>query len=190
MYWTQNKKGKKMYNYTLYLAGQISSNPSTYQWRARVRDYYRTNPFIRVIDPCSSEFNLQVLSNGDPNGKGYSEKSLVEKGINLLPFKDRGYVKESNVLFFDLNIYSPQKPSIGTFFELAWAFDDPSKIIIGILRGDLKESWLFNHPFIKNSIQEWVENEMEACVLLDRFMDIPELDSIKSQATLPIGTLE
>jgi len=178
-----------MYHYTLYLAGQISSDHRTYQWRSRVCDHYKTNPFIRVIDPCSNQFNLHAMSNGDSNGKGFSEKSIKENGRNLLPFKDRDYVRKANVLFFDLNTYTAEKPSIGTFFEMAWAFDDPSKMIIGILRGDLRESWQFNHPFIQNSVQVWVENEMEACAILDRFMDIPDLNSVTSVATLPIGTI-
>jgi hypothetical protein len=75
-----------------------------------------------------------------------------------------------------MNIYSPEKPMIGTLFEMAWAYDKPGTMIIGIFDGDPKENFICNHPFVSQSIQTWVQNEKEACLLLDRFMDVPEMN--------------
>ena len=61
---------------------------------------------------------------------------------------------------------------IGTFFELAWCFDAPEKMVIGIFDGDHTKDSQCQHPFVKSTIHVWVKNVLEACKLLERFMDI------------------
>ncbi len=119
--------------YTIYLAGSITIDPKTYLWRQHVRKYYQENRFVKVIDPCTSEFNLQYKESKGKNSQYKDSKTVV-----LLPRKDRHYVRISNVIFADLNVYTKSKPLTGTLFELAWAFDDPSKMVIGIFK-----AWIF-----------------------------------------------
>ena len=171
--------------HTVYLAGQISSDIETYNWRVRVRGYYRNNPLVRIIDPCLSEFNLEANKNGDAK-EGFSQKSRTEEGMVLLPYKDRNYVKISNVIFFNLNHYTKEKPLLGTMFEMAWTFDDSSKMVIGIHKGGEQErekNPFARHPFVTETVQVWVENERQACELLDRFTDAE-----KDVVTAPVSS--
>lgn len=155
----------------IYLVGQITSNPESYEWRQKVVDYFRYNNNIEVINPCNSEFNSSALRNNDNETFSFSKKALKEDGIILLPHKDRRYVKESTCIFANMNLYSDNKPIIGSFFELAWAFDDTSKLIIGILDGNKNSDFICRHPFVAETIQVWVKKPIEACKLLERYMD-------------------
>ena len=158
--------------YTLYLAGHITANPLTYEWRKAVEKYFKRNKSIDVINPGSSSFDQDASKNSDNSKNDFSITVLKEKGISLLPYKDRGYVKRSDVVFVNMNMYSSKIPSIGTFFELAWCFDSPEKMVIGIFDGDPEEAFQCAHPFIKETIQTWVKTPLEACQLLERFIDV------------------
>jgi len=158
--------------YTLYLAGHVTANPLTYEWRKMVENYFEDNKWIDIINPCNSLFDQSASNNSDNSRNDFSITVLKEKGIALLPYKDRGYVKRSDVVFVNMNTYSSERPSIGTFFELAWYFDSPEKMVIGIFDGDPEEAFQCAHPFIKETIQVWVKTPLEACQLLERFMDV------------------
>lgn len=161
--------------YTMYLAGTISSNPETYEWRKRVREFFAYSPdynqHITIIDPCQSRWNKELLTHAQ--GKDETFKGLVfdQNARTLLPHKDRQHVKQSTVAFVNMNPGSPEKPSIGTIFELAWYFDDPSKMVIGI-HEDPENDFRCQHPFVQETVHAWVKDEIEACKLLIKFMDI------------------
>jgi len=157
--------------YTIYLVGQITADPITYEWRKGIEDYFENNKHITIINPCNSLFNQKALENDDDEN-GYSKKSFSERGIALLPHKEREYVRKSYVAFVNMNMYSPEKPIIGSFFELAWYFDAPEKMVIGIFDGDPTKDFQCHHPFVKATIQVWVKDAIKACKLLERFMDI------------------
>jgi hypothetical protein len=152
--------------YTLYLAGQISNDKKTYLWREKVREVFADNKNILIIDPCCSEYNDERV--GQDLISFYKEK-----GHMLLPAKDRNYVNISNVIMFNMNIYTPEKPMVGTFYELAWAFDKNDTMCIGIYNGEPKDDFVCNHPFVKSTIAVWTKNEDEASELLLRYMDRP-----------------
>ena len=157
--------------YIVYLVGQITANPLTHEWRKKAEDYFEMDKHVTIINPCSSLFNREALSN-DNEKNGYPREILKENGVALLPHKDRGYIKKSNVAFVNLNMYSPEKPIIGSFFELAWYFDAPEKMVIGIFSGDHTKDFQCQHPFVKSTIHVWVKDTIEACKLLERFMDV------------------
>lgn len=161
--------------YTLYLAGHITANPITYEWRSMVENYFKDNKWIDVINPGSSLFDQTASKNSDNSKNDFSITVLKEKGISLLPHKDREYVKRSNIGFVNMNMYSSEKPPIGTFFELSWYFDSPEKMVIGIFDGDPEKDFQCAHPFVKETIQVWVKTPLEACQLLERFIDIKEI---------------
>ena len=110
-----------------YLVGQISPKfEITYLWRAKVEDHFKGNDEIKFINPCRNPFNQKVL-------KKQSYAVTKEKrsfGIDLLPSKDYTFVKRSNGAIVNMNQYDPDKPLLGSFFELAWLFLYPEKSVI------------------------------------------------------------
>ena len=156
--------------YTIYLIGQITANPATYQWRSEVEDYFSDKDMVEIINPCNSRFNQEALTNSDTNEDGFSKKSFAEKGIPLLTHKDREFVRQSNIAFVNMNMYSPEKPIIGTFYELAWYFCAPEKMVIGIFDGDPTKDFQCYHPFVRETVQVWTQTPLEACKLLERFV--------------------
>jgi len=149
----------------IYLVGQISPTFSeTYKWREEVKKYFSDYPNFRIIDPCGNAFN-QKLRLSD-NNIGYIKKD----GINVLVPKDRNFVKRSSIAIANMNQYDPNKPLIGTFFELAWYYDSPEKTVIGF--ADDMTNYLCQHPFVKSSITTWVKDHLRACdLILNYFID-------------------
>lgn len=158
--------------YTLYLIGPVSADPMTHTWRKTVEKYFKSSKWIKILNPCASKFNQSLLKNNTDNESSYFKEALKDKGAQLLPHKDREYVRQSNVTFVNMNMYTPEKPIIGSFFELAWYFDAPEKMVIGIFDGDPEKDFQCNHPFVKETVQAWVKTPREACELLERFMDV------------------
>ena len=167
-----------MSKYTAYLVGQISMNNETYEWRKRVRDYFNELKFrgqlesndIYIIDPTASEFNKGYAQTGcDENHCDKEQKPYA--GIDLLPAKDYRYVIDANIIIANLNHYTPERPIIGSYFELAWAYANPGKMIIGIYDGDPEQDFHCRHPFVWKTIQTWVKTENEACDLIYAYMD-------------------
>ena len=72
---------------------------------------------------------------------------------------------------FDTNIYTQDKLFLGTFFEMAWVFDDPQTVAIGIC-SDRDSHPFVNHPFVKQTIHAWAKTHEEAIEMVDRFIDI------------------
>jgi len=156
--------------YTLYLIGQITADPITYAWRDAVDKYFEHNDCVEIINPCDCLFSRSALKNGDGDANGFSKAAFKEKGIVLLPHRDREFVRISNVAFINMNRYTPEKPPLGSFFELAWYFDAPEKMVIGIFEGDHTKDFQCKHPFVDETVQTWVKSPLEACRLLERFM--------------------
>ena len=156
--------------YTLYLVGQITADPITYTWREAVDEYFQYNDCVEIINPCNCSFNRSALKNNDGDSSGFSKTAFKENGIVLLPHRDREYVRRSNVAFVNMNMYTPEKPILGSFFELAWYFDAPEKMVIGIFEGDYTKDFQCKHPFVDETIQTWVTSPLEACQLLERFI--------------------
>lgn len=156
--------------YKVYLIGQITADPETYRWREQVEDYFNVRNLVEVINPCNSAFNQNALISSDGDETGFSKKSFAENGVVLLPHRDKEFVKQSNVAFVNMNMYSPEKPIIGTFYELAWYFGSPEKMVIGIFDGDPIKDFQCYHPFVRETVQTWVKSPLEACQLLERFI--------------------
>lgn len=148
---------------TIYLVGQISPKyQETYTWRLNVEDYFKNRTDFEIINPCANPFNKSSLE------KGYtSADSYKVIGSRLLVPKDRSFVDRSTIGLANLNVYDPDKVIIGSFFELAWYYEDSRKSVIGIFDGDPKTSSICNHPFVRDAIQVWVKSEIEACELIE-----------------------
>ena len=156
---------------SIYLIGQISvDDERSYEWRKNVRRIFGANSNWEVIDPCNNGFNRSVLENA--GGDDRRLRVYKTAGIDLLVPKDFSYVERSTMGMCNMNHYDPQKPVVGTCFELAWYWE-MQKTVIGIFDGNVDEDVYCNHPFIKSAVTTWVKDEWEACELaIHYFQDV------------------
>ena len=147
-----------------YLVGQISPvSPESYKWRQDIKNHFEFNSNIEFIDPCNNAFNKKGLA---------KKKSAVTRekrsfGIDLLVPKDRSFVKRSTIAMVNMNHFDPEKPLLGSFFELAGYFDSPEKSVIA-LSDDLL-SYQCQHPFVQQAVTTWCRDTAEACYLVEKY---------------------
>lgn len=154
----------------VYLIGQISVNvPETYEWRKRIRAHFMEDRQFEFIDPCKNEFNQSIAKEYGDGSDRDRTKVYKTGGISLLVPKDKMYVLKSTISIANLNHYDPEKPLVGTMFELAWYHDNNHKAVIGIFDGDPTQDKYCNHPFVKSVINCWTKNEEEACEVLEKY---------------------
>ena len=150
-----------------YLVGQISPvYKITYEWRRYVRnEMIDFEDQIGFIDPCANPFNQKVM-----NQKRYAVDVKNKKrsfGIDVLPHKDYTFVLESDIAIVNMNQYDPDKPLLGSFFELAWYFSHPEKTVIGF--ADDLDSYICQHPFVQSAVSTWCSDEVDAVYLLKKY---------------------
>ena len=151
---------------TIYLVGQISGKyPESYEWRKYVRDYFKHDEHKRIIDPCSNPFNKGVLERKTKTYEVGSERS--NNGTNILPSKDLTYVLESDIALVNMNQYDPDKPLLGSFFELAWLYLHPEKTVIAF--ADDLNDFKCQHPFVKMAVTVWCGSVEEACDMISEY---------------------
>lgn len=156
----------------IYLIGQISVDKKiTYEWRQDVRKFFDPsipgNECFEMIDPCDNEFNKSARNfNGELGPDPHRLRVYKTKGIGLIVPKDHSYVLRSTGCIANMNQYDKDKPMIGTLFELAWYYQNPEKCVIGVFDGDPSEDVHCNHPFIRETIDVWCKDHMEAAMLL------------------------
>lgn len=155
---------------TMYLVGQITADPRTYEWRDNVVKHFEGRA-IRIFNPCDSDFDRKKLlaAEGDNTLVIKMERA---KHANILVPKDRSHVRESHVILANLNTIDPDKQSVGTFFELAWAYEQPYTVVIGIFDGNPNTNPICSHPFVRSAVHTWVKNEQQACRLVEKFIEI------------------
>lgn len=149
---------------TFYLVGQISPKyAETYEWRKKVIDEMQYSTDIDFINPCANPFNQKVLEEKEyavrPDGRA--------SGIDVLPSKDLTFCMRSNGAIVNMNQYDPDKPLLGSFFELAWYYMMPEKTVIAF--ADDLNSYLCQHPFVQKAVTTWVNNEDEATYVLKKY---------------------
>lgn len=156
----------------IYLIGQISVDKEiTYTWRQEVRTFFRQdlkiNDNFEMIDPCDNEFNKGAQNfDGEKGPDPHRLKVYKTKGIGLIVPKDYSYVLRSTGCIANMNQYDPEKPMIGTLFELAWYYQNPEKCVIGVFEGDPTKDVHCNHPFVNETVDVWCQDHMEAAQLL------------------------
>ena len=152
---------------TIYLVGQISPKyDESYDWRENVRKFFQHREDIEIIDPCCNPFNQRVLKE---SSYAVTKEKRVN-GIDLLPPKDFTYCRRSTIAIANMNQYDPDKPLLGSFFELAWYYTMPDKAVIGFA-ADLND-YLCQHPFVKQAVHVWCNTEDEACELVQNYFTV------------------
>ena len=153
----------------VYLIGQITSDPETYEWRRRVRKRFEEHETFRFFDPCNNMFSKSVLKTSDGNVESFKNFAAGNSFSSILVPRDMSFVLNSDVAIANLNIYTKDKPLLGTFFELAWYKMNPEKTVIGIFDGDPQENFICMHPFVKSAVHVWTRNEQQSCDILEEF---------------------
>jgi hypothetical protein len=149
---------------TIYLVGQISpKDPESYMWRSDVKEHFKENDQIYIIDPCSNPFNQKTLA----KQKYAVTKEKRSFGIDLLVPKDRSFVARSDIGLVNMNHFDPEKCLLGSFFELAWYYDSPEKAVIAW--ADDLNSYQCQHPFVQMSVTTWCRDVAEACYLVEKY---------------------
>jgi len=148
----------------IYLVGQISPKyEETYAWRKDVRDYFYGSEYFKIIDPCSNSFN----KNGLKEKKYAIEGTKRTFGLDLLVPKDLTFVKKSSIAVVNMNQYDPDKPLIGSYFELAWYYMFPEKAVIAFSNN--LNDYNCKHPFVSQAVDVWCNNQIEACELVEEY---------------------
>lgn len=136
----------------VYLAGYMSGEKlkQCIAWRKEIRHFYknwkdssRAYPFI-FLDP----FNGKELETIDSKGL---TSSVPSKAIVYGDYKS---VKKADILVVNLDIFGADRPSIGTYCEMAWAWQMKKPIITIAKNKDI----LKKHPFIQEFTTIFVEN--------------------------------
>lgn len=155
----------------IYLAGQISvMAPETYYWRERFTSRLAEDKRFSIINPCGNKFNENSLKKQEIDSHF---KLYKANNIELIVPKDRASVKRSDICVVNMIQYDETKPLLGTIFELAWYFDSPEKIVIGITDdAPVGSSILSGHPFIKATVHTWVSEVYEAADLVQTFTEL------------------
>jgi hypothetical protein len=151
-------------NEVIYLVGQISPKfVQSYQWRENVEKELEDRHDIEIINPCANPFNEKVLK----ENRYAVTKEKRSFGIDVLPAKDYTYCKRSSMAIVNMNQYDPDKPLLGSFFELAWYFTMPEKAVIAF--ADDQTDYLCQHPFVQQAVTVWVSDEYEACYIVNKY---------------------
>lgn len=158
----------------VYLVGQISSDKRTYQWRKNIENFVSNLPEelkqeIELLNPCGNKMNLELIENHTGDEEGFNKLADRQLTLPLLAALDGGYVAYSNLCICNMNIYTPERPMIGSYFELSkYYYMHPSTPVIGILDGNPEEHYHTWHPFPQRAIHTWVKTEIEAIQLVLR----------------------
>jgi 5-methylcytosine-specific restriction endonuclease McrA/endogenous inhibitor of DNA gyrase (YacG/DUF329 family) len=142
-------KTKRVYNYThfggepisVYLSGYINEKKleDCIKWRRQIIEHYNNwndgegYPIV-WLDPMNGEV-------GKIENHGMSSSMVPGKALLMRDFNS---VKMADIIVANLDTFGGKRPMIGTMFELAWAWQQGTPIII-----IAKDNYYINHPFIK-----------------------------------------
>ena len=149
----------------IYLAGNISEDIRTYEWREKFTSYFKEEPKVVIVNPCATEFN-QTMKDSSKDGIEFT-KLAVKRSQKLLRAKDYQLVKMCNCIVVNLALANPEKPMVGTVQELTWARDIFYIPVIGITEGVTNIYTL--HPWIDECCSAKVETLEEAVELVKNF---------------------
>jgi len=154
-----------MKKHYIYLAGNISTDIKTYEWREEFERLVKEREMrVAVLNPCKNKFNEEMRGYINRGGTDFLKRAKTF-GFGVLPRKDRQMIGISTIIVVNFSLIHPKKPSIGTMFELAWA-DDGHIPIIAIIDPKKKQGtqeYLYaNHPFVKDAVSEYVNSVEEA----------------------------
>lgn len=154
----------------IYLVGQICGEKETYEWRRRFANHFRMDKErFEILDPCACDFSQSAIEIYEKHLVSFGKYVSRSKHSNLLVPRDKSFVDYSDICVVNLNHYCLETPMIGSFFELAWYFENPEKPVIAIYDGDPKENYICNHPFVKQTVHTWTQDVSECVYVIKNF---------------------
>lgn len=149
----------------IYLAGNISDDIRTYEWRERFIALVGDESNVVVVNPCANKFN-QGMINAAEDGIAFV-KEAKKRSQKILRAKDYQLVKMSSVIVVNLELISMEKPLIGTIQELTWARDIFYVPVIAITG---KEGNIYTaHMWVDECCSAKVETVEEAAEIIKTF---------------------
>ena len=145
----------------VYLAGPITEDPETHQWRRKVAKLLGDK--FTIDDPCASKFDRETLK--EAGGNAEKIHVLVEQHQSeiLLP-KSFQSVEKCDIILVNFSIEPTDRPIIGTIMEIAWAWAN-HKVIIAI---DGK-GYYTKHPMVTGTVNAWAQTIEEAVEIVQEF---------------------
>jgi hypothetical protein len=156
-------KAKK--RHYIYLAGNISEDPRTYEWREKFTELISEGNII-VVNPCASKFGQWQKNNQESSGLEFTRES-VKRSQKILRARDYQLIKICSVLIVNLELSSLEKPMVGTIQELTWARDIFYVPVIAITGG--VENIYTTHSWIDECCSAKVETVEEAAEMIKTF---------------------
>lgn len=160
------RKKKRHY---IYLAGNISEDPRTYEWRENFTELMEDSPRVIIVNPCANIFNQnmrKLASKNNLNGLEFTKEAMI-KSQKILRAKDYQLVKMSSAVVVNLALYSPEKPMIGTVQELCWCRDIFYIPVLAICNG--VSNIYTTHPWISECCSAKVDTVEEAVKMVKVF---------------------
>lgn len=145
----------------IYLAGNISSDPATYKWREKAEELLE--PDYTVLNPAANKFNKKLLKESKGDVAEFVQKA-IDRSQEILIAKDHQLVDSADIILVNLTIITPEKPLIGTLYELAWSWL-AKKPVIAIVADNI----YCKHPFPASTFSATVATLDEAVELIKYF---------------------
>jgi len=154
----------------VYLAGNISSDLRTYEWREKFTEMCAESELpVVILNPCNTLFNQEMKKYLKRGGKNFFKQATSKFPIGVLPGKDYQMVKISTLIVANFQLIDPKKPSIGTVVEVNWA-RELNIPVIQIIDESTDHGKLYaNHPFIDWAVSAKVTNLEEAFDIVKNF---------------------
>jgi len=149
----------------IYLAGNISDDNRTYEWREDFIKLMEGIPNIVVVNPCANKFN-QGMKNATEGGIAFT-KEAKKRSQKILRAKDYQLVKMCSVIVVNLELISQEKPLIGTIQELTWARDIFYLPVIAITGG--VDNIYTHHMWVDECCSAKVDTIEEAAGMIKTF---------------------
>jgi len=137
--------------FTTYLAGYISGAKieECVKWRKDIRSYYLNKGWddLVFLDPLNGDERESIDDEG-------LESSLIPG--KALVHRDYESVKNSDLIIANLDTFGAERPLTGTIYELAWAWEFKTPVIVITTNPRYKR-----HPFIIDTACMVVESVEE-----------------------------
>ena len=163
---------------TVYVAGPIAGCTweETVEWRDHI---VAKLPECHIITPMRGKDFLHAMSEMPLTSKHVGDLAMsnVEEVISsqhAIVVRDHWDVSRCDVLFVNLlPSNTTGKPSIGTCFELAWAWKYQKPAIV-VMDDDGNPN---DHPFIREAAYAVVPTQSRAIALTRLLLDLPPLEA-------------
>ena len=149
----------------IYLAGNISEDNRTYEWREDFEKLMKDVPNVVVVNPCANKFN-QGMKNATKSGLAFT-KEAKKRSQKILRAKDYQLVKMCSVIVVNLELVGIEKPLIGTVQELTWASDIFYLPVIAITGG--VDNIYTHHQWIDECCSAKVDTVEESVEMIKTF---------------------